>query len=391
MDQSPLTAIVAAQIRENGALPFHDFMEQALYHPQYGYYTTSTNPIGLQGDFFTSPEVGPVFGELLARQIHDFWQQAGQPPVFHVIECGPGRGSLAASLLMGIDAFPQLAQAVIYHLIEISPRLRQVQQSTLASVSNFRAYESAQTAIGGTYGWSTLEELPGRLTGCVLTNEFFDALPCHRLILHEGQLAELYVTDQESPPGFAWQRGPLSRPDLADWYQKHLVAQHVQLEEGQIAEIHPAMEDYLHAFDRILAQGFILTIDYGHPATLLYGASHYQGTLMCYHRHRADSDPLTSLGQKDITAHIDFTALQTLGHALGWQNLGLTNQMWLLINLLEPADMAVKPDMNLDDFNRHQTLKKIIAPGGMGETFRVLIQSKGLAPAQLKGLTIMPR
>ncbi|MBC9782982.1 SAM-dependent methyltransferase [Heliobacterium chlorum] len=382
---TPLQQEIFSTIEKEGAIPFRDFMYLALYHHQYGYYTSGEPPMGPAGDFITSPEISPFFGRLIARQLEEMWEKLERPAPFHIVEFGPGRGFLAHAILEALSSQP-LKESLLYHLVEISPALRQQQRDRLSSLP-YPIYEAPSRAMAGSYGWSTPEELPKGVCGCVLTNEFLDALPVHRLQWTEGRFVELYVTNSsDGDEPFQWQKGPLSDPRLLSWVDQHISGENIVLDEGQVVDVNMAATDWLSAVDGLLQQGFILTIDYGHQAPELYDNVRMDGTLMCYHQHRADPDPLSEAGEKDMTAHLDFSALQKVGTELGWHNLGLTNQMWFLSGLLRPDDFATTSEMTVQEFRQRQALKKLLMPGGMGEIFKVLIQSKGVYTDSLLGL-----
>ncbi|MBM7865314.1 SAM-dependent methyltransferase [Heliobacterium gestii] len=381
----PLEQEIRTRIRATGPIPFRDYMEVALYHPQHGYYTAGDPPMGRGGDFITAPEISPFFGRVIGRQLTEMWEQMDRPDRFDIIEFGPGRGLLARAVLDALAASP-LAGCLIYHLVEISSNLRAHQREALAGLP-LAVYTDPSKATPGSYGWSAADTLPTGLTGVVFSNEFLDALPVHRLVIKDGRPWELYVAESEKRDRpFCWHYGPLSDPRLNDWIAGHIKGQGVPLEEGQVFEINLAAADWLQTIDHRLERAFVLTIDYGHPVERLYSPERQAGTLICYRRHQADADPLEDAGEKDMTAHVDFTSLQTIASALGWNNLGLTNQMWFLIHWLRPDDMRTGPSMTAEDFRRHQAMKKLLMPGGMGEIFKVLIQSKGLPPLPLTGL-----
>ncbi|ABZ83049.1 conserved hypothetical protein [Heliomicrobium modesticaldum Ice1] len=382
---SPLQQAIGDRIRAEGPIPFRDYMELALYHPRHGYYTAGDPPMGRRGDFITAPEISPLFGRVIGRQLTEMWEHLKRPDRFDIIEFGPGRGLLAKAVLEALTAGP-LADRLVYHLVEISPTLRAHQRESLAGLP-LTVYPDPAEAIPGSYGWSAAKALPCGLTGVVLSNEFLDALPVHRLIHKDGRPWELYVAKGTAHAGpFCWHYGPLSDPCLEDWIARHITGKGVTLEEGQLFEVNLAAADWMKAVDRLLTRGFVLTVDYGHPVEKLYSPERYEGTLVCYRRHRADADPLEDVGEKDMTAHLDFTSLQSVASELGWQNLGLISQMWFLAHWLRPEDLLTGPAMTVEDFRRHQALKKVLLPGGMGEIFKVLIQSKGLPPLPLTGL-----
>ncbi|QGG49331.1 class I SAM-dependent methyltransferase [Heliorestis convoluta] len=382
MRHHQLQEYLKAQMK-NGPITFRDFMDITLYHRDFGYYTADRSPLGREGDFITSPEVSPLFGQLLARQIEEMWRLLRCPSPFSIVELGPGRGVMAHSILEALQS-SELAEHLIYHLVEVSAQRKEEQQKRLSELIAYKSYDLPVSASKGSYGWSKPDQLPENIEGLFLSNEFFDALPVHRLVQRESGLQELYVTSQKDT--FAWQEGALSQESLASWVDQHISQRGIALEEGQIIEINPSIGDWLTWIDRHLHCGFLLTIDYGHPAEVLYHPSRREGTLMTYFQHQANSNPFEEVGLKDLTTHVDFTALHTLGQERGWRTVGLTNQMWFLISLLDPEEMKPRATMTVDDFRRQQQLKKLIQPWGMGETFRILIQTKAVTVQELLGL-----
>lgn len=319
-----LRSIIAAEIRAGGPIPFSRFMELALYHPQLGYYACRRDPFGRDGDFFTNAQLQPVFGRLIAQQV-DRWRNAmGAPEGFTVLELGSGRGETGAEIRRCL------------------PGIRWV-------------------AIDQGDRW------PDRpVVGVVLCNEFFDALPVD-LVERDGDGWvdwRVGLTDD----AFAWQRGDRaeSRQGLP------------RIPNGRRIETCERQLDALGRIDAVLDAGWLLAIDYGYThAEIERGMQFAEGTLMSYREHRADPDVLLEPGCRDITAHVNFSALAERGRADGFDVSPLRSQQAFLIGVGEPDGFAYALDAGTERerFDRRMQLKTLLY--GMGETFRVLVMRKG--------------
>lgn len=290
MDSHPvLCAAIADRIANspNQRITFATYMDMALYHPDYGYYSTQAVNIGKRGDFFTSVHLGPDFGELLAEQFVQMWEILGQPVPFSLVEMGAGQGHLALDILNYLKLrYPNFFAALEYMIVEKSPILRQEQQQRLQEFT-------VQIK-------SSLEEiLSNSIIGCFFSNELVDALPVHQFILEQGQLREIYVTLQQesivnhqelltspTPPSpliptpFTEITAEPSTPKLAEYFD--LVS--IQFPEnvypeGYRSEVNLAALDWLSVVADRLQRGYVLTIDYGYPASRYYNPRRSQGTL----------------------------------------------------------------------------------------------------------------
>ncbi|MDW8254949.1 MAG: SAM-dependent methyltransferase [Chloroflexota bacterium] len=360
---SPLADLIAAEIAARGPLTFARFMALALYHPTLGYYSRGA---GIGRDFHTSPELHPLFGALLARQLIDCWEKLDRPSAFDLVELGGGNGGLAASLIAEIRYLaPQAAAALRYRIVETSRALRARQRARLAG-------------LGVTWGG-----MPAAIEGVVLSNEFFDALPVHLVTVRNGRLRERYVGLNGG--ALCLIEGPPSTPQLAAYFRRVGVS----LPEGYQTEVNLAATRAIRRIGRALRRGWVITIDYGYPAALRYGADYAAGTLTCYHGGTVNYDPLAWVGEQDLTAHIDFTALSRWGAACGLQPIGLITQREFLRNLGLDAylhALSVRPlDLATWEWNR-EAIAQLAAPGGLGR-FLVFAQAKGDVPLALAGFT----
>jgi SAM-dependent MidA family methyltransferase len=366
-----LATILTEHIRARGPITFAKYMEACLYDPQHGYYTrTDQSP---RRDYFTSVDASPIFGRLLARQFQEMWVQLGRPAEFLLVEPGAGTGALAAQILdFTTESFPEFYTALQYLAVERSAA-RRAAAATISLAPHLAAKHFA-----------TLSGMPAQIPcGCIFSNEFFDALPVHRLVREGNELREIYVCSGTN--GLCEQFGALSSPALAEY----LTEQGITLQEGQLAEVNLEACAWIAEMGARLGRGFVLTIDYGHEAQELYDHRHMRGTLLAYEKHRASENFFRAPGQQDLTAHVNFTALERHGIHAGLQRTGFTSQSNFLLSLARHSDFAdlQSPAMSETAQTRARLLfKTLIYPEGMGETFQILIQHKGVAQPHLSGL-----
>jgi SAM-dependent MidA family methyltransferase len=365
--KSKLHEILLEKIQTQGDLTFFDFMAESLYHPKHGYYTSSRNRIGKQGDFFTSSSVHALFGGLIARQLIEM-AKILDAELFTVVEQGAGEGHLAKDILDAIRAeAPDLYRRLQYLLVEVSPDNRQRQSQQLSGHEQH-------------VSWCAESELVP-FTGCYLSNELIDAFPVHVVEKRNGQLQEVYVT--AAGDMFAETVGPLSTEEILN----HFSWLGVEPCEGNRGEVNLAAVDWMRRVAAKLERGFVLTIDYGYPAEELFAPFRRNGTVMCYHKHAAKEDPYCRVGEQDITAHVDFTALQKAGAEVGLGTLFFKEQYRFLMalgfveKLIELQSQVADPNQAMA---LRMTLKNLIMPDeGMGSTFKVLVQGKDVGSPEL--------
>jgi SAM-dependent MidA family methyltransferase len=362
-----LENFVCQQISECGGIPFSEFMQHCLYHPQYGYYIHSRSRIGSQGDFFTSSSVHRLFGGLISCQLKQMWQLLGSTD-FTVVEQGAGEGHLAADILDALLADePEFYQSLRYCIVEISPDNRQ-RQAEILSAHKERVE------------WCCFDEL-NAIQGCFLSNELIDAFAVAVVEKHDTRLQEVFIVEKN---GVLCEelRSPI-RPEI----QQHFADLGVEPVEGNRAEVCLEAAQWMTAVSEKLERGFVMTIDYGYPAAELYAPFRRQGTLMCYHQHVANDNPYQNIGCQDITAHVDFTLLQQCGENGGLATLYFAEQYRFLIGLGFVEEIVRLQRQEQDEKKAlalRMTLKNLIMPdGGMGEIFKVLIQGKGVGTPQL--------
>ena len=354
-------------ITDNNGIPFADFMQHALYHPRYGYYMAKRERIGKQGDFFTSSHVHSCFGRLIARQLEQMWRLLDSG-AFTIAEQGAGDGYLARDILDAIaDEFPDFYAVLNYRIVEVSTDGQMRQAEVLA-----------QHVEAGRVEWNELYQLKGMI-GCVLSNELIDAFPVHLVEKHGDKLQEVFVVGDN----FQEELRPLSTELLQDYFTEL----GIEIHEGNRCEVNLAARKWMTEAAEVLRKGFVLTIDYGYPAEELYAPWRHAGTLLCYQQHQTNETPLQNVGQQDITAHVDFTTLQNVGSRRGLKTLyfGMQYQFLMGLGFME---MLMAMEQQETDPQKAQalrmSLKTLIVPdGGMGDSFKVLIQGKHVGTPEL--------
>ncbi len=354
-------------------------MSLALYHPEHGYYARAARRTGRNGDFFTSVDVGPTFGTLLARQLSEMWRRmfdAGarnSEREFDLVEAGASNGQLARDVLDAAQASdPEFYAAIRLHLVESSPTARAAQRETLG-----RHAEKLVSSAG---------RLPGAVHGAIYANELLDALPVHSVVMTEHGLREHYVDERNDT---LVER--VGRPST-DALERYLAAAGVTLPPGARAEINLAALAWITRASLALHRGFLLLIDYGHEARELYSATHAGGTLMTFQRHVADqgraSAPtwLQDPGDQDITSHVDLTSVRRAAEELGLTTVGMLDQTYFLLALGMP-ELLESSDTSVAATRRRLALKTLMLPGGLGSTHKVMIFVKGVNAPELRGLS----
>jgi SAM-dependent MidA family methyltransferase len=370
--KTKLAEVLLDRIRSRGEMTFASFMEAALYEPGLGYYTSPGRKVGAEGDFYTSMNVHSAFGRLIAKEICRFWELLDSPSPFTVAEAGAGGGQLALDILDAISEFNQtLYDTLVYRLIEKEPSLKQAQAERLAQHAERLA-------------WSSPDELEdGELsfTGCIISNELFDAMPVHIVEMTDEGLKEVYVGADAK--GFRERLGHPSTPDLNAYLQSF----EVRLLPGQRAEINLVAPEWIASAADALERGFVLTIDYGYLTEELYIPQRRSGTLLCYHRHSTNEDPYILVGEQDITTHINFSQLSEAGKEVGLETVWFGEQYRFLLGvglMDELIRLEAQAETEQEKLKHRLALKKLMLPeGGMGDTFKVLIQAKGVENPQL--------
>ncbi|HEY3197582.1 MAG TPA: SAM-dependent methyltransferase [Nitrospirales bacterium] len=361
-----------ARIEREGPISFADFMEMALYDPEFGYYVREAR-IGAAGDYWTSPEVHRIFAELVGRQITQASGVIAPDGPFMVIEIGAGNGTFAGNLLKALKReHPALADRLQYLIIERSAALEQRQRDYLGPLQ--------EEGIPIRWLRDLADLSSGAVTGVIFSNELVDAFPVHRVVQRRVGLQELFV--DWSGRGFTEIEAPPGTPALERYFERL----GVRLEEGQQAEINLEALSWMRQVAACLSKGIVLTIDYGHTAADLYSPVRKTGTLLCYYRATVCDDPYIRIGQQDMTAHVDFTSLALTGREAGLEVTGFTNQVHFLLGLgIESAFRDLEPEST-----DSESMRRLLRPDGMGSTFKVLLQHKGIPAPALDGLKTRP-
>jgi SAM-dependent MidA family methyltransferase len=368
--ETPLSRRLASRMAVHGPLTFAEYMEACLYDPTHGYYSRPEST--RFADYYTSVDVHPIFGRLLARQLAQMWDLLGKPRPFLAVEAGAGVGRLAAYILdFAAARLPDFYAALRYVAVERAEARRSAQALALGSHVAGRHAESRA-------------DLPEEIAeGCIFSNELFDAMPVHRVVCLHGELREYYVN--VGAGRVVEELRPLSSPAVRDYFTR----QGITLQEGQQAEAGVAACRWMQDAARRLGRGFVLSVDYGHDARELYGDRHMRGTALAYRQHRANEDYYAAPGEQDLTAHVNFTALELCGRESGLETAGRVSQSRFLLALGRANDFDDLYEAEQNESERmraRQKLTALIHPEGMGETFQVLIQQKGIAAEKLTGL-----
>lgn len=319
---TPAGELLGAEIRRNGPIPFRRFMEVALYHPGYGYYRRAQDPFGKHGDFFTAEQIQPVFGILMAARIRQLYRDMGEPRDFTVVELGAGRREMA-------EAFAEW---------------------------NYVPVDIDSGAM------------PEHFVGVVFSNEFFDALPVDAVVFQDGAFHQQRVALANG--AFHWHTGEVVEAN-ADRYLRRY---YLPPEEGRWYEVNLEALAWLQRMAAALTKGYALSVDYGF--TRAESVRFPAGTVMGYRRHTAREDVLADAGLRDITAHVNFTALEESGAACGFATVRFETLAQMLLSAGEPDRFAAALGAGgaAEELRRRMQLKTLLF--GMGETFRVLLQRK---------------
>jgi SAM-dependent MidA family methyltransferase len=399
---NPLRQKIEQEIRERGPIPFSRYMELCLYDPEFGYYSRNAEQFGKAGDFYTSSDVHVVFGRLLTRQFDEMWRALGSSEHVDLVELGPGRGLFAQDVLgWSKKKFPNFFHALHYILVESSPALRQRIETTLHS---YLEAEKAELVAESNYvgtaapgcpagrspaASSQLASQPGSQSAndraltpetptIVFANEFFDALPVEiispkgslRIDTRDGRLIEIWA-----PPS-------ADELEFLDRYSVHP-------EPGERVEVPLVAQQYAERISANIQRGFIVTIDYGYTRNEQLAGRH-RGTLKAIRQHSISANPYEAPGEQDLTADVNFTALAAAAENHGMQTHKLLTQSQFLMGLGEAnqfSDAFEQCRLPQERAKVALQLKHLVTPAGMGESFQVLIATKGTARERIESLS----
>jgi SAM-dependent MidA family methyltransferase len=352
-----LIDVIFEELRQKGAIPFVDFMQQVLYTPNLGYYSKAQEIFGTKGDFITAPLLTPLFGKTIANQCQQILSACSAPILF---EFGAGTGDLCVALLSALEELGALP--LQYHILEVSGHLKK-QQQQLIQLKLPHLFERVK--------WLSAWPVEP-FEGVVIANEVLDAMPVHRFLKLENEILESYVTLDENNT-LIEEFKPTSDERLLAYVAKALPASL----QPYLGEANLFLDDWFRQCYDMLSQGAMFIIDYGFPRHEYYHPDRHQGTLMCHHRHQAHTNPLINLGDQDITAHVDFTAVAEAAFDAGFHVAGFTNQAsFLLANgLLSLVEQEENPHEHLKTL---QALRLLLEPSEMGELFKVLALTKNV-------------
>ena len=376
-------------IRERGPITVAAFMDLALYDSELGYYARAAQRSGRAGDFFTSVDVGPLFGDLLERQIAEMvaiLDSEFPHPNVDLVEVGAGNGRLSADILRAArERHPVLCDRLRLHLVEASAEARRAHAATFSVLAADGCLTSSPS-------------LPESFEGVLIANELLDALPVHQVVMREDGLREVFVVPRRlsrdsgsREGGLTTVEGPPSTPALA----AYLARLEVALEPGWRTEINLRAVEWVRDAGRRLRRGFLILIDYGHEAGDLYSATHAGGTLTSFSRHTmsgpetaADTPWLERPGEQDLTAHVDFTTVRAAAEDEGLVTLGFMDQTYFVLGILlgggapEPQPVTLRESL---------ALRTLLMPGGLGSTHKVLILGKRVGRPPLMGCSFRQR
>ena len=415
---------IEQEIRERGPIPFSRYMELCLYDPELGYYSRNAEQFGKAGDFYTSSDVHAVFGRLIARQFEEMWRALGSPEQIEILELGPGRGLFAQDVLDWAEKkFPEFFCALHYSLVESSPALRERLQAALSrhlksgkaslpqrlkppscdesygtaeavpfhdrpsafDATSEKLWESTASQAANTFlqnlrtreGTTSVvpksaaieRALAPEAPMIVFTNEFFDALPVEVL----SPQGELRLSEKDGRWIESWNPASAEALEFLDRYSVHP-------EAGERIEAPLIAQRYMSQIAATVQRGFILAIDYGYTRQEQLAGRH-RGTIAAYRQHSVSANPYEAPGEQDITAHVNFTALAAAAEQSGMQVQPLLTQSQFLLGIGEHnqfADAFEECRLPQERAKVALQLKHLVTPAGMGETFHVLIASKGI-------------
>lgn len=367
-----LIAHLRGMIHEaGGSIAFDRFMADALYHPEYGYYTSPEFKLGKHGDFTTAAELSPLYAACFAETVSAVFASLDQPSI---LEVGAGSGQFAVDLLQALHE--KNALPAHYYIHEISASLREQQRQALAT--HCPAWLPRVT-------WC--DTLPTEFTGVIIANEVLDALPVHCFERQGGQCYERRVTWGNN--AFAWLLADPTPPLSAELSR---LESEVRFADQTLGEVSLHCGAFIQTLAQSLKQGLLLFADYGYGRELYYHPGRHAGTLTCFYQHHHHDNPLILVGLQDITAHVDFTRVAEAGLDAGCSLAGYTTQAGFLLEsgLIEKAERQQKNKTEKDKFMINQSIKTLTLPTEMGEVIKIIGLNKGISHT-LTGMTLCDR
>ncbi len=355
-----LSEIIISKIQREGPISFHTFMDLCLYHPIYGYYTSTGDKIGRDGDFITSSSLTTSFGATIGRQMEEIWHILGKKD-FTIVEYGAGQGLLCHDMLEYLKDNSPLYDHVRYCIIEKRTHMPVEQLSDKVKI------------------YPSIEEIPGDID-CIFSNELIDNFPVHQVAM-EDELMEVYIDYKDK---FTELLKP-ANSILQEYFHELLIT----LPRGYRAEVNLDAIQWIKNVGSHLKKGFVITIDYGALSDDLYKPNRSCGTVLCYCKHQVSEDYFCNIGQQDITAHVNFSALEHWGEIAGLNTNGITSlgcflQALGFRELLRKA--SERSNKNILQMAMDESYISFTLIFDMGTKYQVLIQSKNIPDAELSGL-----
>lgn len=371
-----LNQTIINKIKSEGPISFETFMEMALYYPELGYYMRDSAKIGRTGDFYTSSHLHPIFGAMIGRQMEEMWDIMGRPDVFNIVEMGAGMGYLAKDVLGYLQqsavSYQQsgkekdVLRHLKYTIVELNPSIKVSQEQLLSGFMDKVKWVS------------DLKEMEP-VAGCFLTNELLDAFPV-RLVEMDDELKEIYVSVESDE---LIELKLCCSDNIKNYFKEYSIT----LPNGYRTEVNLKINEWLKEVSSKLSEGFVLTIDYGYPAWDYYSEERSRGTLLCYYQHQVNENPYQNVGEQDITAHVNFSALKKWGEETGMKTLGFCPQGTYLVSLGIDEVITELYGDSPDAFEIAK-IKGLVLPEGMGESHKVMVQHKGKGEGRLRGFSI---
>ena len=382
-----LRQIIEQEIKERGPIPFSRYMELCLYHPELGYYSRNTEQFGKAGDYYTSSDVHAVFGRLLARQFEEIWRMLGSPVQIEILELGPGRGLFAQDVLDWSEKkFPEFFKSLHYSLAEQSQSLRgRIKQTLEKHLNSGRASLMEATGKGTTSVVPPSLSIPRAFAPevpiVICANELFDALPVE-IISKQGKLC---INSEQNRFTETWILPTKEELEFLDRYSVHP-------EATERLEISLPASRLMSQITATIQTGIFLILDYGYTQKEQHAGCH-RGTLKAIRQHSINANPYEAPGEQDITADANFTALKSAAEQQGMHVQPLRTQSQFLMGIGEKnqfADAFEECKLPQERAKVALQLKHLVTPAGMGESFHVMVASKGIDPshvAKLSGLS----
>jgi len=360
-NKTPATLLIEQEVQEHGPMTFAKFMDLALYHPKYGYYSRQSAVRGRRGDYFTSPQVSPLFPQIFADALLQMKTELETKP-FTLIEVGSGYGEFMEGVMKALEEAGEI-KSFRFIAVEKSRSARDLLWRKLSRFRKFKVVGDLEEA-----------EIIGGVDGCIVSNEFFDALPFHRLRFDGTDWKEIFV---------GYEGGSLAETALPLSNQA-FVENHgldrFEFSSGSEVEVRSVVKDVVEEWSRWLSRGYVVTMDYGHPKNVLYDGRRKKGTWLCYHNHTVNENALDHIGRQDITAHVDFSELAEVGKAAGLQPGLFCSQGLFLTCLGEKRISKFLADGHpKSQAKKASAVQQLVHPDAMGEAFWVLLQTKEAA------------